>query len=81
MKQNALLIFEISDIGVDEFLIREARGYSQQLVDLREGNVFLSASAEDLPGVEKIRHYFRGKCIPRVSLFLKILLWLLSKYG
>ena len=81
LKQNALSIFEITNIGADDFLDQDARGYSNQLAELREGNAFLSASEEALPGVERIRRYFRSRCIPRVSLFLIMLLYsLLSKY-
>ena len=73
LKQNALSIFEITDLWGNEFLLQEARDCSQQLADLREGNTFLSASEEALPGVESIRRYFRSTCIARVSLFLIIL--------
>jgi hypothetical protein len=70
LKQNAVSIFEIDDIKIDEFLNKNSRSESRQLKALREGNAFLFASGSALPGnVEKIERYYRSQCIARVSIF------------
>ena len=69
LKQNALSIFQIDDIGTDQFLHQESREGSQQLEHLRKGNEFLFASEHDLPDVVPIRRYLRSECIARVRPF------------
>ena len=67
LKQSALSIFEINDIGATKFLDPDSRDQSQQLRRLRDSNAFLFASSCDLPGVDGIGRYFRSRCIIRVS--------------
>lgn len=67
LKQSALSIFEIDDIGATKFLDPDSRDQSQQLRRLRDSNAFLFASSCDLPGVDGIGRYFRSRCIIRVS--------------
>ena len=74
LKQHALLIFEINDIEVDKFLHQDSRDQSTQLKGLSHNNAFLFASPCDLPGIDKIRRYYRSRCISRVSSL--IFLWI-----
>jgi hypothetical protein len=69
LKKNAVSIFEINDIKMEDFLQVDTREASLQLEELREGNTFLFGSEAALPGINAIGRYFRSGCIARVRYF------------
>ena len=70
LKHNGLLIFNITDIAVGNFLDEDARSRSEQLETLRANNTFLYASEEELPSTSRLQRYLRSECIVRVSVFV-----------
>ena len=67
LKKDALLIFQITDMGNNLFLDAGARAASAQLAALREDNEFLNATEEAMPGSLQVERYLRSECIVRVS--------------
>lgn len=69
LKKNAISIFHITDIQVDDFFEKKHRAASLQLTVLRVHNGFLYATEEALPDSLKVERYFRSECIARVCFF------------
>ena len=72
LKKHVLLVFQITDIQVDDFFDRDAQAASTQLEVLWKDNNFLYATEDTLPDLSCIEQYCCSECIAWVSSFLSL---------